>query len=444
MLESFDSKYPVYTVSQLNQKARALLEHALPYIWIEGEISNLRAPGSGHFYFSLKDKHAQVRCALFRNRLQLKNILPKDGMHVLARATVSLYEERGDFQLIIEKIEEIGDGALRRAFEMLKNRLAEEGLFDKSHKKEWDKQPTCIGVITSPTGAAIRDILSVLQRRASFISIIIYPTQVQGNQAADQIVQAIHDANLRQECDILLLARGGGSLEDLWPFNEEKVARAVYHSTIPVVTGIGHETDFTIADFVADCRAPTPSAAAELISPNIPEWLETFRRLQTRLTQTITQTLKHAGLVLYHLEKRLPHPQKQLQNQIQKLDGFMLRLQLAQKHLQHGNLTELQQAIMQLKRHAPLHRLQAELAYCLNLQQRLNNCAQHQLHQTRERLNHYMQALDSISPLNTLNRGYAIVTHQGKILLDSVEVTTKDQICVRLAKGKLTCSVENI
>ena len=264
----------VYTVSQLNQAAKNLLEGSFPLIWISGEISNLSQPSSGHMYLTLKDEAAQVRCAMFRFRNSLLSFAPKNGMQVLARAKVSLYEGRGEFQLIIEHMEEAGDGLLRRKFDELKHRLAALGLFNHEHKKPLPALPQCIGVVTSATGAAIRDIISVLKRRMPAIPIMIYPAAVQGSEAAGQIVKAINLANQRQECDVLIVGRGSGSLEDLWPFNEEIVAHAIFNSEIPIISAVGHEIDYTIADFVADVRAATPSAAAELISPHQQELLQ--------------------------------------------------------------------------------------------------------------------------------------------------------------------------
>jgi exodeoxyribonuclease VII large subunit len=258
----------IYSISELNSEARVLLEKRFPLIWVEGEISNLARPASGHIYFSLKDEAAQVRCAMFKMHNRLVNFQPKNGQQVLARVRISLYEARGEFQLIVEHMEETGDGALRRQFELLKQKLFEEGLFDEAHKQALPFLPTQLGVITSPSGAAIRDILSVLKRRFPGIPVLIYPVPVQGTEAPQAIVESIHSAAKCQDCDLLILARGGGSLEDLWAFNEETVARAINACPIPIVTGIGHEIDFTIADFVADYRAPTPSAAAEFISPD--------------------------------------------------------------------------------------------------------------------------------------------------------------------------------
>lgn len=257
----------VFTVSQLNDEVRALLENQFPLIWVEGEISNLARPASGHLYFSLKDDAAQVRCAMFKMRNRLLDFQPENGQQVLLRTRVSLYPARGEFQLIVEHMEAAGDGALRRQFELLKRRLSEEGLFDPESKLPLPMVPERLGVITSPTGAAIRDILSVLKRRFPGIPVLIYPVPVQGAEAPAAIVKALRTAAARHECDLLIMARGGGSLEDLWAFNDEAVARAMHACPIPIVSGIGHEIDFTIADFVADQRAPTPSAAAELVSP---------------------------------------------------------------------------------------------------------------------------------------------------------------------------------
>src|SRR3990167_11367189 len=261
-----EAQTEVYTVSRLNNEVKFILEDRFPWVWVEGEISNFAAPHSGHWYFSLKDNTAQVRCAMFRGQQRKLIFTPKDGMHVLINARVSLYENRGEFQLIAESMEERGEGKLRRAFEMLKKKLETAGLFDPLHKKKLPSFPKQIGIITSETGAAIADILTILKRRFPSIPIIVYPTLVQGTLAAPSIVKALKTANRRNECDVIILARGGGSLEDLWAFNEEIVAYAIFESDIPIISGVGHEIDFTIADFVADVRAPTPSAAAEMIT----------------------------------------------------------------------------------------------------------------------------------------------------------------------------------
>ena len=267
----------VYTVSRLNLDARAILEEAFSTVWIEGEVSNLARPRSGHMYFTLKDESCQVRCAMFRMHNRTLSFAPEDGMQVLAHARVGLYPERGEFQLIVQYMEEAGAGALRRAFDALKNRLGAEGLFDAGHKRPLPVLPRCVGVVTSPTGAAVRDVLSVLGRRFPAVPVVIHPVPVQGAGAAEAIARMIDLACERSECDVLILARGGGSLEDLWSFNEEVVARAMHRASIPIVTGVGHEVDFTIADLVADLRAPTPSAAAESVVPDASEWAARYR-----------------------------------------------------------------------------------------------------------------------------------------------------------------------
>lgn len=297
----------VLSVSQLNREARALLEGGFPLIWVEGEISNLSRPVSGHVYFSLKDAAAQVRCTLFRNRATLLRFKPQDGLHVLMRARVSLYEARGDFQLIVEHMEEAGHGALQRAFEELKQKLAKQGLFDAAHKNLLPAVPRRIGVVTSPSGAAIRDILSVIRRRHAAVRVIIYPVPVQGEGSAEKIAAMIRLAAARAECDVLIVARGGGSLEDLWAFNEEIVARAIYACDIPVVSGVGHEIDFTIADFVADVRAPTPTGAAELVTPDSEAWLRNLRDTHRRLTQALARTLSGLHELVTWCGERLEH-----------------------------------------------------------------------------------------------------------------------------------------
>lgn len=438
----------IYTVSRLNREARALLEISFPLLWVEGEISNLSRPSSGHLYFSLKDETAQVRCAMFRQRNQYLSFAPKDGAHVLARVRVSLYEGRGEFQLIVEHMEEAGYGALQRAFEQLKNRLAAEGLFDQAHKKTLPALPHCIGVVTSPTGAAIRDILSILQRRFPSIPVLIYPVPVQGSDAAGEIARMIHLAARRRECDVLILARGGGSLEDLWAFNEEIVARAIYDCDIPIVTGIGHEIDFTIADFVADQRAATPSAAAELVSPNRGDWAERVLRLGIRLANLARNRLTRRRENLLWLEKRLTqqHPGQRLQRQTQRLDELEQRLRHAHRvHLRHihGRLGEL---TARLHRHIPVHKLAQLEVRCATLSQRLHSSMGRALERRQQQLAVLSRALEVVSPLATLGRGYAIVVRvpDGALLRSVRAVATGGRVETRLADGSLVCRVEEI
>ena len=321
-MKATDTPRTIYTVTELNGSVRLLLSGHFGTVWVEGEISNLAQPTSGHLYFTLKDRDAQVRCALFRGSARFLTFRPANGMQVLARANVSLYEPRGEYQLTVDYLEEAGDGALRRAFDALKARLSAEGLFDAARKQPIPKPPRCLGVITSPTGAAVRDILTVLKRRFPALPVIVFPVKVQGEEAKHDIVRALALAGRSGLCDALILARGGGSLEDLWAFNEEIVARAIAACPLPVVSGVGHETDLTITDLVADLRSPTPSAAAEAVSPDAAEWLARFARLEGRLRQHWRVALGRQAQTLDFLSRRLrqAHPEKQMQRQAQRLD----------------------------------------------------------------------------------------------------------------------------
>jgi exodeoxyribonuclease VII large subunit len=435
----------IFTVSRLNRAVRDILDVSFPLIWVEGEISNLARPSSGHMYFSLKDEQAQVRCAMFRMRNRHLDFTPENGMHVLARAQISLYEARGDYQLIVEHMEEAGDGALRRAFEALKKRLADEGLFDASRKRPIPALPRCIGVVTSPTGAAIRDILSVLKRRFPGIPVLIYPVPVQGLEAAREIARMIDIVSKRKDCDVVILARGGGSLEDLWAFNEEVVARAISGCEVPVVTGIGHEIDFTIADFVADQRAATPSAAAELITPAGDELFQTLVKLELRLTHLINQKIHHLNQNLVWLGKRLQHPGQRLLAQAQRVDELEQRLRIAHRSLLRHLTHQLQTLTARLQQHTPTHRLKNMITWRENLTGRLVTAMGHQLKTRQHRLAAIVRALETVSPLATLGRGYAIVRRlpERKLLYSYQDVSPGDQVEARLAEGLLTCRVES-
>ncbi len=435
----------IYSIAQLNREARTLLEGNFPLIWVEGEISNLARPASGHIYFTLKDEQAQVRCAMFKMRRRLLNFQPENGSAVLARVRVSLYEARGDYQLIVEHLEEAGDGRLRRQFEQLKRRLADEGLFDAARKRPLPSLPRCIGVITSPSGAAIRDVLSILQRRFPAIPVLIYPVPVQGSEAPPAIVDALHTAAQRDECDLLLLTRGGGSLEDLWAFNNEAVARAIVDSPIPVVSAVGHEIDTTIADFVADMRAPTPSAAAELISPDRGEWLDTLRHWRSRLIRAIQSRLAREQQHLRAVSRHLKHPGQRLQDQAQRLDELEQRLSRALRaRLQH-NKARLGALTIRLHSQSPKRQL-ATLQLRLNADRRRLHAAMPQrLSEEQQRLAALARALDAVSPLATLSRGYAIVQHpDGPIVRKAGEVSIGDPLHIRLGEGRLDCRVEGI
>jgi exodeoxyribonuclease VII large subunit len=436
----------VYTVSRLNREARDLLEGSFPRLWIEGELSNFSRPASGHWYFSLKDEAAQVRCAMFRGRNRAVAFVPRDGLHVLVKADVSLFEARGDFQLIVDYLEETGDGALRRAFELLKQRLHAEGLFDEARKKPIPALPKRIGVVTSPTGAALRDILSVLQRRFPAIPVLVYPVPVQGADAALRIAEAIDLASQRRDCDVLLLARGGGSLEDLWAFNDEAVARAIHRCRIPVVTGIGHEIDFTIADFVADLRAPTPSGAAERVSPDQSALLQRLERIRGRLQNLTLRQLAAARERLGWLEKRLQHPGRRLTTIAQRLDEMEQRLARAQQVLLRHKSAQFAQLQAHLQKHNPMGQIASLRARHEQLALRLRGAVRGSLEARRARLGNLARALEAVSPLSTLARGYAIVTHPpgSTILRRARDVAPGSEIQAQLAEGKLVCDVREI
>lgn len=438
----------IYTVSRLNREARGVLEGNFPLLWLEGELSNLARPSSGHWYFSLKDPQAQVRAAMFRNRNQLLRFRPEDGMQVLVRARIGLYEARGEYQLLVEHMEEAGDGALRRAFEALKARLAQEGLFAAEHKQPLPALPRQIGVITSPTGAAIRDVLSVLARRFPAIPVLIYPVPVQGEGAGAQIAAALQLATQRAECDVLILTRGGGSLEDLWAFNEEAVARAIHASPIPVVSAVGHEVDVTIADFVADQRAATPSAAAELVSPDQQEWLGQLRGLDQRLLTLLRRREQQANQRLEYLHKRLQgqHPGQRLQQQAQRLDEREQRLHRALGVQLARTTARLAQLRVRLEARTPSHRLTRLADRNLELRQRLRASLRQQLERRHQKLKGLARALDTVSPLATLERGYSISRRQsdGRILKDATAVEPGTKIETRLARGRLISTVNKI
>ncbi len=438
----------IYTVSQLNREARELLNEYFVTVRVEGEISNLSSPSSGHIYFSLKDANAQVRCAMFRVQRRLLTFTPKNGDQVIVDAQVSLYETRGDYQLIVAKIQSAGAGELRKAFEALKAKLASEGLFDAEAKQPLPNLPATIGVISSPSGAAVRDILSVLKRRFPAVPVILYGISVQGSAAKQEIVQALQIANQRRECDIIILTRGGGSLEDLWPFNEEIVARAIYASKLPVITGIGHEIDFSIADFVADLRAPTPSAAAEAATPDYREWLRKFQHSESRITHLQQRQLQHKRQLLDWLSKRLllQHPSRQLANKSQRLDDFELRLDqaLQRKLSQCSHQLAVQSA--SLWQFSPAEKIKAYQFQHHNLDQRLRKAMQHNLEKLQQRLTRSSQTLHAVSPLATLGRGYALVTRptDNAVIHSAAQLKAGDIVNTRLAKGQFTSQVQEI
>ena len=435
----------IYTVSQLNRETAEVLGGHFLSIFIEGEISNLSIPASGHCYFTLKDATAQVRCAMFRGQRR-GSFKPENGKQVVVKAQVSLYEPRGDYQLIVEFMEESGDGVLRRAFDALKLKLSEEGLFSQAHKQDLPILPKAIGVITSPSGAAIRDILTVLRRRFAAVPVIIYPVAVQGENAKFDITQAIATANTLKHCDVLILARGGGSLEDLWAFNEEIVARAIFASQIPVISGVGHETDVTIADFVADLRAATPSAAAEHATPDQQQWISKFNELSARLQQQLARLQQQNQQKLDWLSGRLQqqHPQQKLTRNRQRLDELEILLNKAvQLRLTyHARILETQTA--RLWQHSPMTAISHHQQKQTYLNERLTNAINNRLKQSTQRLQNISQTLHAVSPLATLNRGYALVTDpiSGQIIRSTEQIKLGDKVMTRLATGRFTSQVD--
>jgi exodeoxyribonuclease VII large subunit len=435
----------VYNVTRLNREVRAVLEGSFPAVWVQGEISNLAQPASGHIYFSLKDQNSQVRCAMFQNRRRSLKFSPENGISVLIRANVSLYENRGEYQLIVEHMEAVGDGALQRAFEELKQRLFKEGLFDEQHKKPVPHLASTIGIITSPTGAAIRDILTVLGRRYPLANIILYPTPVQGENAPAQIISMLQKAERRQECDVLILSRGGGSLEDLWAFNNESLARAIFDCTLPVVTGIGHEIDFTIADFVADHRAPTPSAAAEIVSLDQAQLNMHLQQTSRKIVRLMNILISDRRQNIYQLGKRLPHPVRTLQMISQRLDSLSTQLIHLVRASFSTHTRQLADLNLVLQHNNPVHALKMNLTHCQQLQQRLARSIKLVLKQSAGLLANAGRALETVGPTATLNRGYAIVQQQdGTIVRDATELDLEEIINTRFARGSVESKVKKI
>lgn len=421
-----------------------MLEARYPPIWVQGEISNLSRPVSGHLYFTLKDARCQIRCAMFRLNNRGLGFPVTNGQQVLMRARVSLYPERGDFQLIAEYMEEAGAGALRRAFEALKQKLSAEGLFDEARKQPLPMVPTKLGIITSPTGAAIRDILTVLKRRFPGLPVLIYPVPVQGMGAAAEIARMLKVANMHAACDALILARGGGSLEDLAAFNEEVVARAIAASKIPVVTGIGHEIDFTISDLVADRRAPTPSAAAELATPDRAQLQQHLAKLRRRLALRTHARLQAGRQQLGWVQRRLVHPHRRVRDRAQRNDELYLRLRRVVANALVVRAASLSALVARLNRVDPSALLRTHRARHDQLRHRLVNAVSQQLERRHQRILTLRRQVEALSPQQTLQRGYAIVTQvpSGSILRDAKTVTAGDQVRAELAQGNLLCTVD--
>ncbi|WP_246491076.1 exodeoxyribonuclease VII large subunit [Chitinivorax tropicus] len=430
----------VLTVSELNRAVRLVLEQQFPLSWVVGEISNLTIAASGHWYFSLKDAQAQVRCVMFRHKAVLTGFRPVEGMRVEVRAIPALYEPRGDFQLAVDFMRQAGLGALFEAFEKLKGRLQAEGLFDTAHKRPLPTFPKQVGIVTSPAAAALRDVLTTLRRRMPGLPVVLYPSQVQGADAPAQLVLAIEAASRRQECDVLIVCRGGGSIEDLWAFNDEAVARAIAGCAIPVVSGVGHETDVTIADFVADCRAPTPTAAAEMVSPSRQELLDRLGLLRRRLGRDMDRIVMQRTQQVDYLARRLVHPGQRLAQQVQRLGDLQARLRLAMRRMLEARQWRLEGIARRYRQAAP------DMAARLQRQQVLAGRMQVGLTRRLERLSARLAQcgvqLRQLNPTAVLERGYSIVHDiDGRVVRDAREVAAGALIRVTLAQGWLDAQV---
>ncbi|HAU5602254.1 TPA: exodeoxyribonuclease VII large subunit [Citrobacter koseri] len=437
----------IFTVSRLNQTVRLLLEQEMGQVWISGEISNFTQPASGHWYFTLKDDTAQVRCAMFRNSNRRVTFRPQHGQQVLVRANITLYEPRGDYQIIVESMQPAGEGLLQQKYELLKAKLQAEGLLDQQYKQPLPSPAHCVGVITSKTGAALHDILHVLKRRDPSLPVIIYPTAVQGDDAPGQIVHAIERANARNECDVLIVGRGGGSLEDLWSFNDERVARAIFASRIPVVSAVGHETDVTIADFVADLRAPTPSAAAEIVSRNQQELLRQIQSAQQRLGMAMDYYLANRNRRFTQLFHRLQqqHPQLRLARQQTMLERLRQRMNFALDNQLKRAASRQQRVLQRLNQQNPQPRIYRAQTRIQQLEYRLAENVRARLSATRERFGNAVTHLEAVSPLSTLARGYSVTTTtDGKVLKQTRQVKAGDVLTTRLSDGWVESEVKGV
>lgn len=442
------SQQHILQISELTKKVRFILENELNTVWLTGEISNFIAANSGHWYLSLKDAKSQVKCAMFKGsnrRVRLSNnAKPQNGQQVLVRAKVSLYEPRGDFQLIIEHMEDAGTGLLRQQFEHLKNQLNAQGLFDSNHKKSIPSHINSVGIVTSPTGAAVKDILTVLKRRNPNIKVFIYPALVQGEYAQGDICHAIHSANIRQECEVLIVGRGGGSLEDLWPFNEESVVQAIYNSNLPIISAVGHEIDTTLSDYAADLRAATPSAAAELVSSDSGALLNTVLTLKQRLTNALQAKLSDSTQQNKHLQHRLiqVHPEQQLQLQQQKADELAIRLTQVIKR----NMQEIKNRPVQLNqrllKQSPVKTLQLQQQSLEQQQLKLSQTMKNILQYKNEGFVHLIEQLQLVSPLATIARGYSVTRNKNhKVITKTSQLSTNEEISIQLTDGNIKATV---
>jgi len=435
----------ILSVSDFTRNVKNVLESNFPAVWVSGEISNLAMPRSGHWYFTLKDDQSQVRCAMFRQSNQLLSFTPNEGMQILVKARVSLYEARGDFQLIVDSMEDAGVGALQRAYEQLKQKLQSQGLFDPQHKKQLPEIPRCIGIITSPTGAALQDILNVLKRRFPALPVIIYPAQVQGVNAPEQLLHALEQAQDQALCDVLIIGRGGGSIEDLWAFNHEQLAMAIYDCPLPVISSVGHEVDFTICDFVADVRAATPSAAAELVSPDQEEWLSWLLGIEKQLSTHIERYILSLQQQLQWQYKQLRHPGRYLDEVAQRIDDLSARME---QHLKLQLQSRKEKALTleaRLQQHSPIHQLKLQQTQLNYLQHRLQQSLQSRFDHLQQKLSKLALGMDAFSPLATLGRGYSLVKNdQDELIKSTAQLKTGQQVRVYFSETRALMTVDQL
>jgi exodeoxyribonuclease VII large subunit len=436
----------ILTVSELTREIKDILEMQFADILVEGEISNLKVPPSGHIYFTLKDDLSQIRVVLFKSQARSLRFSPEDGLQVICRGRVSLYEKRGEYQLILEEMEPKGIGALQLAFLQLKERLEKEGFFDPSRKRPIPMIPQKIGIVTSPTGAVIRDMLQIIERRFENVHLLLYPVRVQGEGAASEIAKGIEYFNEQTEVDVIIVARGGGSLEDLWAFNEEEVARAIFYSQIPVLSAVGHETDYTISDFVADVRAPTPSAAAELVVKDKRDVKNTLRFLEVRLGSEVLQILQEGRTHLSHLNKRLKDPRKRIEEDFLKVDDLSNRFLFLTSWIVNTKREKHLHLYEGLFLRNPNQKVKHLRRFISEAERRLLQNIKHSIEIWRQRLEGRTGQLDSLSPISILQRGYSITRKipSLEILRDSNQVREGDRVEVRLFRGTLVCGVEKL
>jgi len=436
----------IYTISQLTEEIQGIIEEKFDFIWVEGEISNFTAPSSGHYYMVLKDEKAQIRAVMFRLQSRYLKFLPENGMKVIAHGRIGLYAPRGEYQIILDYLEPMGVGALALAFEQLKKKLAGQGIFDKNIKKPLPYLPQRVAVITSPTGAAIRDFLNVIRRRFANINIIVVPVRVQGNEAASDMVKALQIVNDKLNMDVIVLTRGGGSLEDLWAFNEEQLALAIRESRIPVVSAVGHEIDLTISDLAADFRAPTPSAAAELLVMEKETLIDRLNKMKQQLASNVLLTIKYQTQALEHLADGLLDPRKRIADTWMRLDEISSRLAREMNMIMRGRKTRLNADGQALLLHSPMHIMSSAKQqldfHKISLTRALKNC----LGKRQMALSLLEKGINDLNPLSILNRGYSITRKlpEQTVLRDASGVQKGDQVQVLLSKGGINCRVENV